>query len=40
MDSGTGMFTDRGYIAYIGTESLEELMGEGQEQVQGVMEMQ
>ena len=40
MDSGTGMFTDRGYIAYIGTESLEELMGESQEQVQGVMEMQ
>ena len=40
MNSGTGMFTDRGYIAYIGTESLEELMGEGQEQVQGVMEMQ
>ena len=40
MDSGTGMFTDRGYIAYIGAESLEELMGEGQEQVQGVMELQ
>ncbi len=40
MDSGTGMFTDRGYIAYIGMESLAELMGEGQEQVQGVMEMQ
>lgn len=40
MDSGTGMFTDRGYIAYIGTESLEELMGENQEQMQGVMDMQ
>ena len=40
MDSGTGMFTDRGYIAYIGTESLEELMGESQEQMQGVMDMQ
>ncbi len=34
------MFTDRGYIAYIGTESLEELMGESQEQMQGVMDMQ
>ena len=40
IDSGTGMFTDRGYIAYIGGESLEELIGEGQNQVQGVMEMQ
>ena len=35
MDSESGMFTDRGYIAYVGVESLEELMGEGQEQVKG-----
>lgn len=40
MDSESGMFTDRGYIAYVGVESLEELMGEGQEQVKGGMEMQ
>ena len=40
IDSGTGMFTDRGYIAYIGGESREELLVEGQNQVQGVMELQ
>ena len=40
MDSESGMFTDCGYIAYVGVESLEELMGEGQEQVKGGMEMQ
>ena len=40
MDSESGMFTDHGYIAYVGVETLEELMGEGQEQVKGVMEMQ
>lgn len=40
MDSESGIFTDHGYIAYIGVETLEELMGEGQEQVKGVMEMQ
>lgn len=40
MEQGTGAFTDRGYIAYVGMESLEELMSEDREQVQGVMEMQ
>ena len=29
MDYQSGVFTDRGYIAYVGTVNLEELMAEG-----------
>ena len=29
MDYQSGVFTDRGYIAYVGTVDLEELMAEG-----------
>ena len=40
MEYKPGVFTDRGFIAYLGTKSLEELMAADSEQMQGVMEMQ
>ena len=40
MEYNPGIFTDRGFIAYLGTKSLEELMTAHSEQTWGVMEMQ
>ena len=40
MEYRPGVFTDRGFIAYLGTKSLEELMAADLEQTRGVMEMQ
>ena len=40
MEYKPGVFTNRGFIAYLGTKSLEELMAADSEQTRGVMEMQ